>query len=155
MPHMTAYRRKARLIDHAAPPTPQQWLENDARYFEDIVAEIQRRAAGGDPGEAPWASPLYFDTAERDESTVGRALLALRHLPAEAVARLTVLSRMFQGENIRPEAGPVAGRREETDAGADGALHTRTRRKEGTVSPPARPGRTIVTPLESAEALAG
>ncbi|CAM5533381.1 hypothetical protein [Streptomyces aurantiogriseus] len=155
MPHVTAYRRKARLIDHAAPPTPQEWLEHDARYFEDVVAEIQRRAAGGDPGEAPWASPLYFDTAERDESAVGRALLALRHLPAGAVARLAVLSRMFQGENIRPEAGPVAERNEETDAGTDGGLPARARRKEGTVGPAVRAGRTLVTPLDSAEALAG
>lgn len=153
MPHVTAYRRKARLIDHAAPPTPGEWLEHDARYFEDITAEIQRRAAGGDPGGAPWASPLYFDTAARYGTAVGRALLALRHLPAEAVARLAVLGRMFHGENIRPQTGPVAERPE--DADADGGLPPRPRRKEGTVSPAVRTGRTIVTPLESAEALAG
>ena len=156
MPHVKAYRRKARLIDHAAPPTPTEWLENDARLFADIEAEIARRSRGGDPAAAPWASPLYFDTADRHGSTTERVLLVLRHLSAEVVARLVVLARMLHGESSRPEAaplpeGPEGGERAAHDAGPQ----ARARRREGTVSPPARGGRTIVTPLESAEALAG
>ncbi|WP_069771726.1 hypothetical protein [Streptomyces sp. LUP30] len=152
MTHPTAYRRKARLIDHAAPPTPQEWLEHDARYLEDITAEIGRRAAGGDPAAAPWASPLYFDATARAESVTGRALLALRHLSGEAVARLVLLGRVLHGERTRPAADPAAERQPENDRGGQ---EGRVRRKEGSVSPPARGGRPIVAQLDGAEALAG
>ena len=145
MTHVPAYRRKARLIDHAAPPTPGEWLEHDARYFEDIEAEIRRRAAGGRPEEAPWASPLYFDTAAREASATRRALLALRHLSPGAVVHL-VLGRLFHGEGVRPGTAPCAERREDGDA--EGREHRapdgRTRFPEGTLSPPARSGRTVV-----------
>ncbi|MER6787700.1 hypothetical protein ABT330_24270 [Streptomyces sp. NPDC000658] len=152
MTHQTAYRRKARLIDHAAPPTPQEWLEHDARYLEDITAEIGRRAAGGDPAAAPWASPLYFDATARAESVTGRALLALRHLSDEAVARLVLLGRVLHGERTRPGAAPAAERRQDGDRGSQ---EGRVRRKEGSVSPPGRGGRPIVGQLDGAEALAG
>ncbi|MER5429376.1 hypothetical protein [Streptomyces sp. NPDC002588] len=156
MPQVTAYRRTARLIDHAAPPTPQEWLETDARYFEDIEAEIRRRAQGGDPREAPWASPLYFDTAAREGFTAGRALLVLRHLPAGAVARLVVLGRMLHGEGSRPEAAPAREHDEGRERGThDSGVPARGSRREGTVGPPVRGGRTYAPPLEGAEALAG
>ncbi|MFI5820717.1 hypothetical protein ACIA8I_16555 [Streptomyces rishiriensis] len=152
MTHPTAYRRKARLIDHAAPPTPQEWLEHDARYLEDITAEIGRRAAGGDPAAAPWASPLYFDATACAQSVTGRALLALRHLSDESIARLVLLGRVLHGERTRPAAAPAADRRPESDrSGQEG----RVRRKEGSVGTPARGGRPIVAPLDGAEALAG
>ncbi|MGQ4333676.1 hypothetical protein [Streptomyces hayashii] len=151
MTHQTAYRRKARLIDHAAPPTPQEWLEHDARYLEDITAEISRRAAGGDPAAAPWASPLYFDAGARAESVTGRALLALRHLSDETVARLVLLGRVLHGERARPAAAPAQRQPESDRGGQEG----RVRRKEGSVSPPARGGRPIVAQLDGAEALAG
>jgi hypothetical protein len=153
MPHVTAQRRRARLIDHAAPPTPEEWLEHDARYFEDITAEIRRRAAGGDPADAPWTSPLYFDTAARAGSAVGRALLALRHLPGEAVARLVVLGRLFHGENVRPEA--TAGAERPADTEGETGLPGRARRKEGAANASVLGGRTVVTAPASAEALAG
>lgn len=152
MTHQTAYRRKARLIDHAAPPTPQEWLEHDARYFEDIAAEIGRRAAGGDPAAAPWRSPLYFDACARTGSVTARTLLALRHLSGEAVARLLLLGRMLPGEGGRPGTAAAARLRPRSGSGAPEGL---VRRKEGSVSPPARGGRTVVAPLEGAEALAG
>ncbi|MFF5183312.1 hypothetical protein ACFY30_05910 [Streptomyces sp. NPDC000345] len=145
MTHVTAHRRKARLIDHAAPPTCEEWRENDARYFEDIEAEIRRRAAGGDPGRAPWTSPLYFDTGHGTSAT-RRALLALRHLPRGAVVRL-VLDRLLHGESIRPATGPGAGRTGD-DADTEGREHRahdgRSRFPDHTMSPPTRGGRTIV-----------
>lgn len=154
----TSDRRTARLVDHAAPPTPGEWLENDARYFADIEAEIQRRAEGGEPEEAPWASPLYFDAAAHDGSLTRRALVSLRHLPREAVARLCFLSEVLRGKCGRPKSGPAA--HEDVAAAGehpaqDARPPARTRRKEATTSPPARGGRTIVAPLDSAEALAG
>ncbi|MFE0456180.1 hypothetical protein ACFW2D_33860 [Streptomyces sp. NPDC058914] len=155
MPHVTTHRRTARLIDHAAPPTPQEWLENDARYFEDIEAEIERRAAGGDPGEAPWNSPLYFDTA-RDPSAARSALLALRHLPGGAIVRL-VLDRLLHGESVRSRTGPRPARHEDTDGDAPGhrTPDGRTHRTDGTAGPPPRGGRAVVTQPASAEALVG
>ncbi|MFI7500002.1 hypothetical protein ACIBVL_16170 [Streptomyces sp. NPDC049687] len=134
-----AFRRQARLIDHAAPPTPQEWLEHDARYFDDVEAEIQRRAAGGAPDAAPWASPLYFGTSHGDESAPGRLLLTLRHLSGEAIARLVLLGRVLHKESTRPEGAPAAEAYEDT----------------GTVSPATPVGRAMVGPSASAKALAG
>ncbi|MFJ8110655.1 hypothetical protein [Streptomyces sp. NPDC096132] len=151
MTHVTPYRRKARLIDHAAPPTPEEWLENDTRYFEDIEAEIRRRAAGGDPGRAPWTSPLYFDTGHGMSAT-RRALLALRHLPRGAVVRL-VLGRLLHGESIRPTTGPDAGRTgddTDTEGREHRAQHDRSRFPDHTMNPAARGGRTIVASSASA-----
>ncbi|MFH8798882.1 hypothetical protein ACH4F6_04665 [Streptomyces sp. NPDC017936] len=155
----TPDRRKARLVDHAAPPTPREWLENDARYFADIEAEIQRRAEGGEPEEAPWASPLYFDTTAHAGATARRVLLSLRHLPREAVVRLCFLSESLRRKCGRPKSGPGAHPVEEFAGVGDHPVHSirspaRTRRKEATTSPPVRGGRTVVTPLDSAEALA-
>jgi hypothetical protein len=155
----TSDRRKARLVDHAAPPTPGEWLENDARYFADIEAEIQRRAEGGEPEEAPWASPLYFDTAAHDGSTTRRVLLSLRHLPREVAARLCFLSESLRRKCGRPKSGPGAHPVEDVAGVGEHPAHearppARTRRKEATISPPVRGGRTIVAPLDSAEALA-
>ncbi|MFI6034324.1 hypothetical protein ACIBBD_09190 [Streptomyces sp. NPDC051315] len=156
----TSDRRTARLVDHAAPPTPGEWLENDARYFADVEAEIQRRAEGGEPEEAPWASPLYFDAATHDGSLARRALLSLRHLPHEAVTRVCFLSEALRGKCGRPKSGPGAHPLVDVAAAGEQPAHharppARTRRKEATTSPPARGGRTIVAPLDSAEALAG
>ncbi|MGW7529870.1 hypothetical protein [Streptomyces sp. NPDC054783] len=133
---------KQRPVIHARPSSPERWQDVDTQYFEAIESEIQRRSQGGDPGDAPWRDPRYFDTGEPDRAAVLNVLTVLRHWSEEALTQLIALSSMLRsrhtGQTILPTThkptGAPAGPCTHTDQGVD--LNTRTGRKDATANPP-------------------
>lgn len=136
---------RARPVTHAQPASPEQWQDVDERHFEAIEAEIERRAAGGSPDDAPWTSARYFDAGPRQGTTALQVFIVLRHLSGEAVTHLLAMGQLLRDrltdrkQSAALEAPACTSTdacdhtHQETDRGLE--LTTRTRRKETTNQP--------------------
>nr|WSW70158.1 hypothetical protein OG461_30375 [Streptomyces sp. NBC_00995] len=110
--HLTSERFKARVVLHATPESPDNWQGADERHYEAVEAEIARRAEGGDPGEAPWASARYFDVETGHDSAVQRAMVVLRHLSGDALTQLLVMGELLRTRLAEPGTTAPARHRE-------------------------------------------
>ncbi|MFD7707836.1 hypothetical protein ACFV6E_13475 [Streptomyces sp. NPDC059785] len=130
---------KQHPVTHARPASPDAWQDVDARHFEAIEAEIERRAAGGRPGEAPWDSPGYFDIGAPDHAGAWSNVLAvLPHWTASAITQLITMSGLLNTPRTSPTDGTSSAdttvQPKPLDHKAqDLELRPRTRRQDTTV----------------------
>ncbi|MFI1769144.1 hypothetical protein ACH41H_44930 [Streptomyces sp. NPDC020800] len=140
---------KQHPVIHARPSSPEQWQDIDARYFEAIEGEINRRFRGGDPGNAPWRDPRYFDIGEPSQPAVLNVLTVLRHWSGEALTQLIAMSSLLRsrltGETASTNTPSSTAAKPCTHTDQDVELNTRTRRKDDTLSPPEPSTHTTVT----------
>ncbi|MEU2624651.1 hypothetical protein ABZ642_42185 [Streptomyces sp. NPDC007157] len=140
--HLRLDRLRARPVTHMQPASPEQWQDVDELHFEAIEAEIERRAAGGSPDEAPWASARYFDAGPRQGTTALQVFIVLRHLSGEAVTHLLAMGQLLrdrltdrkQSAALEAPACTPTDACDHNDHGTDRGLDliARTRRKETT-----------------------
>lgn len=140
--HLALDQFRARPVTHMQPDSPEQWQDVDELHFQAIEAEIERRAAGGSPDDAPWSSARYFDAGPRRATTAAQVLVVLRHLSDHAVTQLLAMGQLLrhrltdrkQPTVLEAPACIPAGNCGHTDH--DLGLPARTRRKETPMSPP-------------------
>ncbi|MEU9979554.1 hypothetical protein [Streptomyces sp. NPDC051014] len=131
-------RFRARPVTHMQPASPEQWQDVDELHFEAIEAEIERRAAGGSPDDAPWVNARYFDAGPRQGTTASQVFIVLRYLSGEAVTHLLYMGQILRDRltDRKQSAALEASACTSTDAcdHADRGLElaARTRRKETT-----------------------
>ncbi|MFI6493225.1 hypothetical protein [Streptomyces sp. NPDC050564] len=168
MHDLTSDRIRARLIEYpSGPVTSEERRDVNEQRFAMLEAEIERRINGGKAADAPWATPSMSA-----EGMVQAAFQTLRHLSDEAVIHLIAMGQLLWTTFGNPTNTITAKvttasttttstttmtTKEICDHLEEAApLHTRTRRKESTVSPPDHGGRNegVIPDVQSTTALA-